>query len=74
MTGDTIHQKIERVSKHFDFHFTPHALRRAFVTINVNKGRPLVHLQIACGHADITTTRSYCQTSEDEVLEAMQNW
>lgn len=74
MTANTIHQKIERVSQHFDFHFTPHALRRAFVTINVNNGRQLVHLQIACGHADITTTRSYCQTSQDEVLEAMRGW
>lgn len=74
MTAESIHQKVERVSKHFNFHFTPHALRRAFVTINVNNGRQLVHLQIACGHADITTTRSYCQTSQDEVLEAMRGW
>jgi integrase/recombinase XerD len=74
MNRDTIHQKIERVAKNFDFHFTPHALRRSFVTINVAKGRQLVYLQIACGHADITTTRSYCQTSEDEVLEAMKRW
>ncbi|MEY3370312.1 MAG: hypothetical protein RLZZ361_982 [Cyanobacteriota bacterium] len=74
MNANTVHQKIERVSQHFDFHFTPHALRRAFVTINVNNGRQLVHLQIACGHADITTTRSYCQTSQDEVLEAMRGW
>jgi integrase/recombinase XerD len=74
MNANTVHQKIERVSQKFDFHFTPHALRRAFVTINVNNGRQLVHLQIACGHADITTTRSYCQTTEDEVLEAMRLW
>ena len=74
MSKHTIHQKLERLSKNFDFHFTPHALRRAFVTINVAKGRQLVYLQIACGHADITTTRSYCQTSEDEVLDAMRGW
>jgi site-specific recombinase XerD len=74
MNANTVHQKIERVSQNFDFHFTPHALRRAFVTINVNNGKQLVHLQIACGHADITTTRSYCQTSQDEVLEAMRGW
>lgn len=53
---------------------TPHALRRAFVTINANKGRPLPMLQIACGHSDITTTRSYCMTSEDETITAMQTW
>jgi len=53
---------------------TPHALRRAFVTINANKGRPLPMLQIACGHNDITTTRSYCMTTEDETIAAMQGW
>lgn len=53
---------------------SPHALRRAFVTINANKGRPLPMLQIACGHSDITTTRSYCMTTEDETIEAMNNW
>jgi site-specific recombinase XerD len=74
MNRDTVHQKIERVSRHFDFHFTPHALRRAFVTINVNQGKPLVHLQIACGHSDITTARNYCMTSQNEVIEAMKNW
>ena len=31
-------------------------------------------LQIACGHSDIKTTRSYCQTSEDEVIQAMKTW
>ncbi|HEY9687600.1 MAG TPA: tyrosine-type recombinase/integrase [Coleofasciculaceae cyanobacterium] len=53
---------------------SPNALRRAFVTINANKGRPLPMLQIACGHSNITTTRSYCMTTEDETIEAMQGW
>ena len=53
---------------------TPHALHRAFVTSNVNKGRPLVMRQIACGHPDIATIRSYCLTSEDETIQAMQGW
>lgn len=74
MNAESIHQKVDRVAKHFDFHFTPHALRRAFVTINVAKNINLVYLQVACGHSDITTTRSYCQTSQDEVIEAMKEW
>ena len=53
---------------------SPHALRRAFVTINANKGRPLPMLQIACGHSNITTTRSYCMTTENETIEAMKEW
>jgi site-specific recombinase XerD len=49
-------------------------MRPAFVTINANKGRSLVMLQMACGHADIKTTRDYCRTSEQEMVKAMQEW
>ncbi len=66
--------RLRRLGKKAGIQVSPHALRRAFVTINANKGRSLVMLQIACGHADIKTTRSYCQTSEDEVIQAMQLW
>jgi site-specific recombinase XerD/predicted DNA-binding transcriptional regulator AlpA len=70
----TIAQKFKRLSNGLGFTLSPHMLRRYFVTSNVNKGRQLVHLQILCGHSDITTTRSYCRTSEDEVLEMMKDW
>lgn len=66
--------RLRRLSRLTGIKVTPHALRRAFVTINANKGRPLAMLQIACGHSDITTTRSYCMTTEDEAIEAMQGW
>jgi integrase/recombinase XerD len=66
--------RIEKLAQKSGIPVTPHALRRAFVTINANKGRPLAMLQIACGHSDITTTRSYCMTTEDETIEAMQAW
>jgi integrase len=66
--------RMEKLAHKSGVPVTPHALRRAFVTINAHKGRPLPMLQIACGHSDITTTRSYCMTSEDETIEAMQNW
>jgi integrase/recombinase XerD len=66
--------RLEKLGQRIGIPVTPHALRRAFVTLNANKGRPLVMLQIACGHSDIATTRSYCLTSEDEAIQAMQNW
>ncbi len=66
--------RLERIGERAEVKVTPHALRRAFVTLNANKGRPLVMLQIACGHNDIATTRSYCMTTEDEAIEAMQAW
>lgn len=52
---------------------TPHALRRAFVTISHAKGVPLDHLRIICGHSDIKTTMGYCRTQEAEALESVRN-
>jgi integrase len=69
-----LYQRLERIGIKSGVKVSPHALRRAFVTINTNKGRPLQMLQMACGHSDITTTRSYCLTSEQEVIEAMKGW
>lgn len=69
-----IRNRLDRIGDRVKVKVTPHALRRAFVTLNANKGRPLVMLQIACGHNDIATTRSYCMTTEDETIEAMQGW
>lgn len=74
LTRDGLLNRLYKIGSQAGIHVSPHALRRAFVTINMNKGRSLVMLQMACGHADITTTRSYCQTSEDEMIEAMKEW
>jgi integrase len=69
-----LYRSLMRISKRSGVKVHPHALRRAFVTINANKGRPLVILQRSCGHSSIKTTMSYCLTSEQEVIEAMKGW
>lgn len=74
LTRNGLYQRVERIGKVVGVKVSPHALRRAFVTINANKGRPLQMLQMACGHSDITTTRSYCMTAEQEVIDAMKEW
>jgi site-specific recombinase XerD len=74
MTRDGLLNRIRRIGDRAGVQASPHALRRSFVTLNANKGRSLVMLQMACGHADIKTTRSYCQTTEDEVISAMKDW
>jgi site-specific recombinase XerD len=74
LTRMGLYHRLKRLGETAGVKVSPHALRRAFVTLNVNKGRPLVHLQIACGHSDIKTTRSYCLTTEQEVVEAMKRW
>jgi site-specific recombinase XerD len=74
MTRDGLLNRIRFLGKKTGIDVSPHALRRAFVTINANKGRSLVMLQMACGHSDIKTTRSYCKTTEDEMIREMKGW
>jgi integrase/recombinase XerC len=74
MDRNGLNMRLRRISKKAGIKVSPHSLRRAFVTINANKGRSLVMLQHACGHSDITTTRSYCLTTEQEVIDAMKDW
>jgi integrase len=71
---DGLLKRVNKLGKRIGIDVSPHALRRAFVTINANKGRSLVMLQMACGHSDIKTTRSYCKTTEDEMIKEMQQW
>jgi integrase len=66
--------KVESIGKRIGLEVHPHMFRRAFVTINVNKGRSLVHLQLLCGHSDMRTTRSYCMTDLDEAVKQSQEW
>ncbi len=74
MTRSGLYQRLERIGRSVGVKVSPHALRRAFVTLNANKGRSLVMLQMACGHSDIKITRNYCMTAEQEVIDAMKNW
>jgi integrase/recombinase XerD len=69
-----LYHRLKRLGERAGVKVSPHAMRRAFVTLNANKGRPLQMLQIACGHSDIKTTRDYCLTTEEEVVEAMMKW
>ncbi len=73
-TRHCIARRLKQIGKKAGIKVSPHALRRAFVTINANKGRPLQMLQIACGHSSIKTTMGYCMTSEQEVIDAMKGW
>lgn len=74
MARDGLLNRIRKLGQKIGIPVSPHSLRRAFVTINANKGRSLVMLQMACGHSDIKTTRSYCKTTEDEMIQAMKGW
>jgi site-specific recombinase XerD len=58
----------------------PHALRHAYVTIALQRGAPIQHVQADVGHASIATTQHYdrgrrtrASTAADLVAEAIQD-
>ncbi|MFM7389947.1 MAG: tyrosine-type recombinase/integrase [Vampirovibrionales bacterium] len=57
MDKDGLNQRIKRIGRLAGVTVTTHAMRRAFVTINANKGRSLVMLQMVYGHADNGASR-----------------
>lgn len=72
---DILSGKIRKVTRRFGFKdISPHSLRRTFASINSARGKPLNHLRLALGHADLSTTQSYIMTSQEEVVKAMKNW
>ena len=72
MTPRGVHDRLERIGSRVGIKVHPHALRRAYVTINANNGVPLKALQESCGHKDLKTTSEYCRTSKQEALAIMK--
>lgn len=69
-----IARKVSRLAKAAELDITPHGLRRSFASLYSASGKPLNHLRIALGHADLSTTQEYIMTTESEVVESMREW
>jgi integrase len=74
LTRYGLYSRVSTIGDRVGIEVHPHCMRRSFVTINVSKGRSLVHLQLLAGHADITTTRGYCMTSQQEAVDMIKDW
>lgn len=73
--GNALNKKLnEQEPGSGNIHATPHAIRRSFVTISLNKGRPIHQVQGAVGHKRIQTTMVYNRTRQQQVVDAMKNW
>ncbi len=67
-------QRFNRLAKQAGLDLTLHGLRRGFVCKNADAGVPLVQIQIACGHASISTTEGYYIPDVEATVRSMKSW
>lgn len=56
-----------RLSERVGFKVTPHVLRHTTATLSLQSGMPMPQVQKMLGHANISTTQIYAETSQEDV-------
>lgn len=74
LTETLLQNRLERLRKQAGIDITYHGLRRGFATMAVQDGGMLpTEVQMALGHADLTTTeRNYLMTEQGRAVSAMK--
>jgi site-specific recombinase XerD len=70
ITGEGIHQALQRVGKRSGVKLTAQSFRRGFASEAIRNGMNIVHVQSLMGHADIQTTRRYITVNEQDLIKA----
>lgn len=64
-SGDAVWKALRRLGKRTHISFTPHDLRRSFISRSLDAGVDLVTVQAAAGHADPRTTSRYDRRGDE---------
>jgi excisionase family DNA binding protein len=74
LARDYLIRRLRRVRKFSGIEVSAHGLRRTFATLASNAGRPINLIQLALGHAAISTTQQYLMADQHTAAKAMQEW
>lgn len=74
LNRDYIIRRLVRLSKRSGMPISAHGLRRTFATLNANAGRSINLIQLALGHADLSTTQAYLMADQRVAAREMQDW
>ncbi|MDF2703549.1 MAG: integrase family protein [Rubrobacteraceae bacterium] len=74
LTRDYLVKRIRRIARRAGLDVSAHGLRRTFATLNANAGKSLNHIQLALGHAAISTTQAYLMADQRTAAREMQGW
>lgn len=74
LARDYLIRRLGRIQKFTGIEVSAHGLRRTFATLASNSGRPINLIQLALGHADLSTTQKYLMADQNTAAKAMQDW
>lgn len=74
LARDYLIRRLRRVQRHSGLEVSAHGLRRTFATLASNAGHPINLIQLALGHADLSTTQKYLMADQHTAARAMQGW
>lgn len=74
LARDYLIRRLGRLQHITGFDVSAHGLRRTFATLASNAGHPIHMIQLALGHASLSTTEKYLMADQNAAARAMQNW
>jgi integrase/recombinase XerD len=74
LTKDQLYRRITRLTKAIGLAGGCHQFRRGCVSYYADRGIPMPHLQLICGHKNLQSTLGYYKPDHQDILQKQVNW